>query len=119
MSTLPTTLHQSFCAVQLQIADIQRVCPQTDIPTLMSSVLATQQLVRERIEPLLDTIEDLTVRNQVRSLYTEIVKQLKLLATDAQFLAAARQETTIRQRQQQFCDRCNKLLAYCASLVTS
>lgn len=44
---------------------------------------------------------------------TEINKQLRLLETDAVFLQAARQPTTIRQRCQQVQTRVGLLLNYC------
>ncbi|MBW4522985.1 MAG: heterocyst frequency control protein PatD [Scytolyngbya sp. HA4215-MV1] len=54
---------------------------------------------------------------QVRALWVEIDKQLRLLGMDLTFLKAARQSTTASQRQEQISDRLNLLLRYCDGLL--
>jgi hypothetical protein len=54
---------------------------------------------------------------QVRALWVEVDKQLRLLAMDITFLQSARQPVTRSQRQGQIGDRLNRLLRYCDGLL--
>ena len=51
--------------------------------------------------------------NQVRALWVEVDKQLRLLAMDITFLQSARQPATRSQRLGHIGDRLNRLLHYC------
>jgi len=113
-----TALHQHYHALHIAIANIQKHLAQQDPVTLNVSILDCHNLTCDQIAPLVAAIDDPGIQNQVRSLHTEIVKQLKLLAMDVNFLRVAHQPTTIQQRHGQMDDRLQRLLSYLNSVMT-
>ncbi len=87
-------------AVQVAIANLQKQFQSEILPLENYS----PQIVPEQMQRL-------------RSLQVEMDKQLKLLAMDALFLQAARQATTVAQRQQQMSDRLTYLQRYCEGVL--
>ena len=80
--------------------------------TFAANLSSLQQLLRQGFAADLAALEA-----KVQPLQIEINKQLRLLETDAVFLKAARQPTTIQQRSQQIQSRVSLLLSYCESIL--
>lgn len=84
---------------------------------LKSDLVQVQQYFQHQVASLDPELLAPELRSQVQSLYTEINKQLRLLATDWMFLASARQQQTLDQRLAQIRDRLQQLLKYCDHLL--
>ncbi|MBP0000267.1 MAG: heterocyst frequency control protein PatD [Cyanobacteria bacterium SID2] len=82
------------------------------VPSIVQQIAQLQQWFQVQI--LKDSIE--SSNSLAQSYITEMHKQLRLLATDAAFLQAARQETTRRQRRQEIHDRLSRVCRYCDAL---
>ncbi|GAB4230869.1 MAG: hypothetical protein Kow0049_12910 [Stanieria sp.] len=77
-----------------------------------------QEFFNQRILTL--TQEDLdNSLTQVKSLYTEICREFKLLTTDLLFLRASRQTATKEERLTSIRDRITKLIAYIEAILSS
>lgn len=74
------------------------------------------QLFQQQVQLSTEAVSPAAV-NRAQSIQTEINKQLRLLKTDLAFFQAAKQASTIAQRQQQIGDRCDLLLTYCTALL--
>lgn len=90
-----------------------------DAKALQIAFLDMQQYFQQQIASLDLDADDLASEqsSKVRSLQTEINKQLRLLATDVMFLQTARQPLTVQQRQGQMGDRLQLLQRYCEALL--
>lgn len=64
-----------------------------------------------------ETELELTQVNRLRSLQTEIHKQLRVLHSDLSFLAAARKAETRQKRRSQIGDRLRLLISYCDAIL--
>lgn len=79
-----------------------------------------QQFFQNQIIPLgAEELADPSLEQRVQSYQTEMSKQLRLTGTDIMFLQAARQSTTLQQRQVQISDRLTMLVGYCDVLLQS
>ncbi|AFZ37090.1 hypothetical protein Sta7437_3592 [Stanieria cyanosphaera PCC 7437] len=77
-----------------------------------------QKVFSQRILAL--TQEDLNDSlRQVKSLYTEIYREFKLLTTDLLFLRTSRQTVTKQERLTSIRDRLTKLIAYIEAILNS
>jgi hypothetical protein len=84
---------------------------------LRKTLQKTQEYFQQHILTLdLDELKP-TDLSKVQSIQTEINKQLRLLETDILFLQAARQPTTVHQRQTQITDRLSILIQYCDAVL--
>ncbi|HEY9907566.1 MAG TPA: heterocyst frequency control protein PatD [Thermosynechococcaceae cyanobacterium] len=91
--------------------------PAPDLSSLKSQANQVQTMFHQQILPLrLDELEP-SIAHHVQSYQVEINKQLRLLSTDLNFLQAARQPATLKQRQQQVDDRLATLLRYCGAVM--
>ncbi len=113
-----TALYQHYHTLHTEICAIQPHLHQSDPSMLSADLLNWQRLLHQEIEPQLGTIADPGIQNQLRSLHTEMAKQLKLLTMDVNFLQVARQPSTIQQRQTQMGDRLQQLARYCNAALS-
>lgn len=85
-----------------------------------SSIQEGFQVVQQSFQTVLNLGLDELDSDQVamaQSYYTEMNRQMRLLATDMVFLQAARQKASLGQRHQQIGDRIAVLLQYCNALL--
>jgi hypothetical protein len=90
-----------------------------DSPTALKAALNESLTLFE--SQLLDRdLSDLPVpiAGRMRSYVTESHRLLRLLLTDAMFIAAARNPTSREQRRQAYRERLNLLLQYCQAAIT-
>lgn len=84
---------------------------------LKGALQEVQQFFNGRILGVPAEELDPALASRVQSVQTEIHKQLRLLMTDAMFLAASRQPETSQQRQSQVLERIQTLIAYAGVLL--
>jgi hypothetical protein len=87
------------------------------IAVLNQSMAEVQQLFQMQVLTLLQEELDSGVASRVRSVQTELHKQLQLLRVDMAQLQAARKTETMQQRREQLCDRLKVLISYCFVLT--
>jgi hypothetical protein len=88
-----------------------------DPAALKTDFAQVQQYFQDQVANLDPDLLAPGLRSQVQAVYTEINKQLRLLATDWMFLASARQRQTLDQRIAQIRNRLQHLLIYCDQLL--
>ncbi len=91
--------------------------PSLDGAALKGALQEVQQFFNGRILGVPAEELDPALASRVQSIQTEIHKQLRLLMTDAMFLAASRQPATAQQRQSQVLERIQTLMAYAGALL--
>lgn len=111
MTSVSHSLYQQFQQLLRQFQR-QLTDPVTAHAEVRSHLAQLQQMFQAQIVPLTE-VEDEAISTQLQSIQIEINKQLRLLETDAIFLQAARQPTTVQQRKQQMNYRLETLLQYC------
>jgi len=88
-----------------------------DVALLRQKIGELQQLFRQQILPLPEEDVESTYVSRVRSIRTEISKQMRLLEMDMMFLAGARQSSTTQTRLLGICDRLQTLIQYCHAIL--
>jgi len=111
-----TQYHQELRAALLRLM-VNLEQRSGDPVNLKSDFVQVQQYFQQQVASLDPDLLAPERRSQIQSLYTEINKQLRLLATDWMFLASARQQQTLEQRLAQIRDRLQQLLNYCDQLL--
>jgi Zn-dependent oligopeptidase len=116
---LPNIYYQCYKKLSEQLKGLQQaaIAPDIEISRLRQNVLAAQQYFQQQIASLDSQEIDPAVESRVRSLQTEISKQLNLLNMDVTFLQAARQPQTVQTRQQQISQRLQTLVGYCEAIL--
>lgn len=116
---LPPQFQQQYAHFQQQLTALQQQLAQPDRDPIPVKPAVTQlQLFFQSVlwQRHADEFPP-QIGHLVQSYQVEIDKQLRLLSLDATFLQAARQPTTIAQRQQQMDDRLQMLLRYCEAVM--
>jgi DNA-binding transcriptional regulator GbsR (MarR family) len=116
---LPNLYYQCYQKLSELLKSLQQtaIASEVETPKLRQDVLAAQQYFQQQIASLDPQEIHPTVESRVRSLSTEISKQLNLLNMDVTFLQAARQPQTVQTRQQQIVQRLQTLLGYCEAIL--
>lgn len=116
---LPNLYYQCYQKLSELLKGLQQaaIASEIEIPRLRQDVLATQQYFQQQIASLDSQEIDPEVESRVRSLQTEISKQLNMLNMDVTFLQAARQPQTLQTRQQQITQRLQTLVGYCEAIL--
>jgi len=116
---LPNLYYQRYQKLSELLKGIQQaaIAPEMETPKLRQDVLATQQYFQQQIASLDSHEIHPAVESKMRSLQTEISKQLNLLSIDVTFLQAARQPQTLQTRKQQITQRLQTLLDYCEAIL--
>lgn len=91
--------------------------PSVDGAALKGALQEVQQFFNGRILGVPAEELDPALASRVQSVQTEMHKQLRLLMTDAMFLAASKQPATAQQRQSQVLERIQTLMAYAGALL--
>lgn len=116
---LPNFHRQQYLVFSEQIQQVhsQAATSNLDLPTLRASVVNLQQFFRQQILPLKEEeIED-SYASRVRSIRTEMNKQIRLLEMDVTFLRGAKQSATVQTRLLAICDRLQTLIQYCQVML--
>ena len=116
---LPPSHSQIYREFKLNLEELKDVLSQdtVDRSHLKSSVAKLQDFFQNQILTLdLDELAA-NLAQQTQSVQVELNKQLRLLQMDMQFLQAAKQQSTLHQRQQQATDRLALLIRYCEILL--
>jgi hypothetical protein len=90
---------------------------QLDVIELRRRLGMVQQLFLHEIIPLTEENIESSEQPRVRSIQTEISKQLRLLEMDVMFLQGARQPATAKARLDGICDRIQTLIQYCDAIL--
>jgi len=116
---LPNLYYQCYQKLSELLKGLQQtaIASEVETPKLRQDVLVAQQYFQQQIASLARQEIHPTVESRVRSLQTEISKQLNLLNMDVTFLQAARQPQTLQTRQQQITQRLQTLLSYCEAIL--
>ena len=116
---LPDLYYQCYLKLSQLLKGIQQaaIAPEMETPKLRQDVLAAQQYFQRQIASLDSQDIDPAVESKMRSLQTEISKQLNLLCMDVTFLQAARQPQTLQTRKQQITQRLQTLMSYCEAVL--
>ncbi|HEY9616637.1 MAG TPA: heterocyst frequency control protein PatD [Microcoleaceae cyanobacterium] len=116
---LPLSHQTVYRSLQKQIEALQTTISNSpiEVTTFKAAITELQTGFQTEIVPRSIADLDPQLAQRVQSVHVEIDKQLRLLGMDVMFLQAARQVTTIEQRQQQIRDRVNLLLRYCDALL--
>ncbi|MEB3178774.1 MAG: heterocyst frequency control protein PatD [Nostocaceae cyanobacterium] len=88
-----------------------------DLAVLCPKIGELQQFFRQQILPLPEEDVESSYVSRVRSIRTEISKQMRLLEMDMMFLAGARQIATAQTRLLGICDRLQTLIQYCQAIL--
>jgi arginine deiminase len=112
-------LHQHHYQELQQALESMRVQVLALEPTavLHQSMAGIQQLFQMQVLTLSHEELDSGVASRVRSVQTELHKQLQLLKVDMAQLQAARKPETMQQRREQLCDRLKVSISYCFVLT--
>lgn len=115
---LPNLHHQSYQEFKQVLEQLQKTAAfKADTSGLRQSCLEAQRFFQQQIVSLdageLEPVDE----PRVRSLQTEMSKQLQLLGMDVTFLQAARQPATAQQRLKSVGDRIQTLISYCDTLL--
>ncbi|MBW4472025.1 MAG: heterocyst frequency control protein PatD [Stenomitos rutilans HA7619-LM2] len=121
---LPLLHQQRYEAFQQLLGQVAQTIAQGDSALLyepstvvQAKVADLQQFFRQQILCLPLDILVPSMQHWMQSYQVECDKQLRLLGLDVMSLRAARQPTTIAQRQQQVSDRLSTLQRYCAAVL--
>lgn len=116
---LPNLYYQCYQKLSELLKGLQQaaIASEMETPKLRQDVLAAQQYFQQQIASRDSQEIDPAIESRVRSLQTEISKQLNLLNMDVTFLQAARQPQTVQTRQQQISQRLQTLLGYCEAIL--
>jgi Zn-dependent oligopeptidase len=116
---LPNLYYQCYQKLSELLKGLQQTAIASEMETtkLRQDVLAAQQYFQQQIASLDRQEIDPAIESRVRSLSTEISKQLNLLNMDVTFLQAARQPQTLQTRQQQIVQRLQTLVSYCEAIL--
>ncbi len=116
---LPEVHQQRYRELQQKLEQLQQAIATDDgdRAALQPSVRDIQQFFQSQVMSLPMEEVDPSVVSRVQSFQTELHKQMRLLVTDAMFLASAKQSATVQQRQQQIRDRIEKSISFCHGLV--
>lgn len=116
---LPNLYYQSYQKLSELLKGLQQaaIASEVETPKLRQDILAAQQYFQQQIANLDSQEINPAVESRVRSLQTEISKQLNLLNMDVTFLQAARQPETLQTRQQQIVQRLQTLRSYCEAIL--
>jgi hypothetical protein len=117
-ANLPVTYRQPYQGLKLGLEDVQATLAEDglNIIELKLAVASLQSHFQSEIWPVDTSSLEPVVAHQLQSLNVEIDKQFRLLTMDVMFLQAARQATTIEQRQGQIRDRLTTLIRYCNAI---
>lgn len=121
---LPLLHQQRYETFQQLLGQVAQLITQCDgdryhehLVVLQANVTDLQQFFRQQILSLpFDELAP-SMQHWMQSYQVECDKQLRLLGLDTMSLRAARQPTTITQRQQQVRDRLGTLQRYCTALL--
>jgi hypothetical protein len=83
-----------------------------DLASFRQQVAGLQQFFRQQILPLSEEDIEETYASRVRSIRTEMNKQMRLLEMDVTFLRSAKQTATTQARLLAICDRLQTLIQY-------
>ena len=116
---LPDPYYQCYLKLSQLLKGILQaaIAPEMETPELRQDVLAAQQYFQRQIASLDSQEIAPAVESRMRSLQTEISKQLNLLCMDVTFLQAARQPQTWQTRKQQITQRLQTLISYCEAIL--
>jgi hypothetical protein len=116
---LPNIYYQCYQNFTELLQGLQQAAtaPKIDASRLRQDLMTTQQFFQQRIASLDNQDVAPAVESRLRSLQTEIHKQLNLLSMDVTFLQAARQPQTLQTRQQQITQRLQILRGYCETIL--
>lgn len=108
--------YQEFVEVLTRLQQ-SLVAPQLDAKQVRETFLAAQQFFQQQILPLDTNDLEPSLQPKVRSLQTEMSKQLQLVGMDLMYLQAARQQKTAIARIQQISNRLRTIISYCNTLL--
>lgn len=113
---LPEPFTQSFHAFFAALDQIESVLESGDSKQLQLTLPNLQEVVPHLMEGTNHEMSENFLEpdqvSRLRSIQTEINKEMRLLNADVIFLNTAKQPTTIQQRQQQIGDRLQSLRQY-------
>lgn len=116
---LPSFHHQRYQEFKQALEQLQQTAAgnQLNLSLLHKGFVEIQEFFQQQIVSLDMRDLDSDDEPKVRSVQTEMSKQLRLLGMDVIFLQAARQPGTAQERQNQVQQRLQTLISYCDILL--